>query len=105
MCNAYTELNDPVEQRARFQGQAKDKDAGDDEAMFVDEDFCKASATTTAAVFPRTPRIPERATCKVMPAAAAAAAGAATLPRVRRSSTGCRPLPAGAWGSIGCACY
>ena len=42
MCNAYTELNDPVEQRARFQGQAKDKEAGDDEAMFVDEDFCKA---------------------------------------------------------------
>jgi len=42
MCNAYTELNDPVEQRARFQAQAKDKDAGDDEAMFVDEDFCKA---------------------------------------------------------------
>jgi len=42
MCNAYTELNDPVEQRARFQSQAKDKDAGDDEAMFVDEDFCKA---------------------------------------------------------------
>ena len=42
MCNAYTELNDPVDQRERFQGQAKDKDAGDDEAMFVDEDFCKA---------------------------------------------------------------
>ena len=42
MCNAYTELNDPVEQRMRFQGQAKDKDAGDDEAMHVDEDFCKA---------------------------------------------------------------
>jgi len=42
MCNAYTELNDPVEQRARFAGQAKDKAAGDDEAMFVDEDFIKA---------------------------------------------------------------
>jgi len=42
MCNAYTELNDPVVQRQRFQGQAKDKAAGDDEAMFVDEDFCKA---------------------------------------------------------------
>ena len=37
MCNAYTELNDPVEQRARFQAQAADKDAGDDEAMHVDE--------------------------------------------------------------------
>jgi len=42
MCNAYTELNDPVEQRLRFQSQSKDKAAGDDEAMFVDEDFCKA---------------------------------------------------------------
>jgi len=42
VANAYTELNDPVEQRARFQAQAKDKDAGDDEAMHVDEDFCKA---------------------------------------------------------------
>jgi len=41
-CNAYTELNDPVEQRERFQAQSKDKAAGDDEAMFVDEDFCKA---------------------------------------------------------------
>ena len=42
LCNAYTELNDPVEQRARFQSQSNAKDAGDDEAMFVDEDFCKA---------------------------------------------------------------
>ena len=42
MCNAYTELNDPVEQRNRFMSQAKAKDQGDDEAMFVDEDFCKA---------------------------------------------------------------
>ncbi len=42
MCNAYTELNDPVEQRARFQNQAKDKDAGDDEAMHVDEGFCQS---------------------------------------------------------------
>jgi len=42
MCNAYTELNDPVEQRRRFEGQAKAKDDGDDEAMHVDEDFCRA---------------------------------------------------------------
>ena len=42
VCNAYTELNDPIIQRERFQAQAKDKAAGDDEAMFVDEDFCKA---------------------------------------------------------------
>jgi len=42
ICNAYTELNDPVVQRERFAQQASDKDAGDDEAMFVDEDFCTA---------------------------------------------------------------
>lgn len=42
ICNAYTELNDPVDQRARFHEQTKDKDAGDDEAMFVDEGFCTA---------------------------------------------------------------
>merc|ERR1712226_211786 len=40
--NAYTELNDPIVQRSRFQQQAKDKAAGDDEAMFVDENFCTA---------------------------------------------------------------
>ncbi|XP_059140639.1 lysine--tRNA ligase-like isoform X2 [Physella acuta] len=40
--NAFTELNDPVIQRDRFQQQAKDKAAGDDEAMFVDENFCVA---------------------------------------------------------------
>jgi lysyl-tRNA synthetase class 2 len=39
VCNAYTELNDPVVQRERFEQQAKDKAAGDDEAMFVDETF------------------------------------------------------------------
>ncbi|XP_067938324.1 lysine--tRNA ligase-like isoform X2 [Watersipora subatra] len=42
VCNAYTELNDPIVQRERFTQQAKDKDAGDDEAMFVDENFCTA---------------------------------------------------------------
>lgn len=40
VCNAYTELNDPVIQRDRFSQQAQDKAAGDDEAMFVDENFC-----------------------------------------------------------------
>jgi len=42
ICNAYTELNDPHVQRERFEQQAKDKDAGDDEAMFVDECFLDA---------------------------------------------------------------
>ncbi|KAK7863618.1 hypothetical protein R5R35_006157 [Gryllus longicercus] len=42
ICNAYTELNDPVVQRERFEQQAKDKAAGDDEAQMVDENFCTA---------------------------------------------------------------
>ncbi|CAG7819592.1 unnamed protein product [Allacma fusca] len=42
VCNAYTELNDPVVQRSRFEQQAKDKAAGDDEAQMVDENFCTA---------------------------------------------------------------
>ena len=42
VCNAYTELNDPVVQREKFAQQASAKDAGDDEAMFIDEDFCTA---------------------------------------------------------------
>lgn len=40
LCNAYTELNDPVDQRSRFEQQARDKDAGDDEAQLIDETFC-----------------------------------------------------------------
>jgi lysyl-tRNA synthetase class 2 len=42
VCNAYTELNDPAVQRERFEQQAKDKDAGDDEAQSVDHAFIKA---------------------------------------------------------------
>lgn len=42
VCNAYTELNDPVYQRAMFDNQAKDKAAGDDEAQVIDEVFCTA---------------------------------------------------------------
>lgn len=42
LANAYTELNDPLRQRACFEQQAKDKDAGDDEAQMVDENFCTA---------------------------------------------------------------
>ena len=42
VANAYTELNDPVRQRELFQQQASAKAAGDDEAMFVDENFCTA---------------------------------------------------------------
>ncbi|KAJ2163109.1 lysyl-tRNA synthetase [Coemansia sp. RSA 552] len=42
ICNAYTELNDPKVQRERFAQQAADKEAGDDEAQLIDENFCKA---------------------------------------------------------------
>ncbi|KAF7148744.1 hypothetical protein RHSIM_Rhsim03G0265300 [Rhododendron simsii] len=40
LCNAYTELNDPVVQRERFADQLKDRQSGDDEAMVLDETFC-----------------------------------------------------------------
>jgi lysyl-tRNA synthetase class 2 len=40
--NGYTELNDPFIQRQRFEQQAKDKAAGDEEAQCVDETFCNA---------------------------------------------------------------
>ncbi|KAL5507451.1 KRS1 [Sanghuangporus vaninii] len=41
-CNAYTELNDPFEQRARFEEQSRQKEAGDDEAQGIDEVFIDA---------------------------------------------------------------
>ncbi|KAI1716527.1 tRNA synthetases class II (D, K and n) domain-containing protein [Ditylenchus destructor] len=42
LANAYTELNDPITQKARFAQQAKDKEQGDDEAQMIDENFCTA---------------------------------------------------------------
>ncbi|XP_010672234.2 lysine--tRNA ligase, cytoplasmic isoform X3 [Beta vulgaris subsp. vulgaris] len=42
LCDAYTELNDPVVQRQRFAEQLKDRQSGDDEAMALDETFCTA---------------------------------------------------------------
>jgi lysyl-tRNA synthetase class 2 len=42
LCNAYTELNDPIDQLERFQDQLKLSEKGDDEAMFIDEDFVRA---------------------------------------------------------------
>ena len=42
IANAYTELNDPIEQRQRFEEQRKLIERGDDEAMFIDHDFLRA---------------------------------------------------------------
>ena len=42
IANAYTELNDPIEQRNRFEDQLKLSEKGDDEAMFIDQDFLRA---------------------------------------------------------------
>ncbi len=38
--NAYSELNDPIDQRGRFMQQLAEREKGDDEAMMIDEDFC-----------------------------------------------------------------
>ena len=42
IANAYSELNDPIDQRERFEAQVKLADRGDDEAMFIDQDFLRA---------------------------------------------------------------
>jgi lysyl-tRNA synthetase class 2 len=42
LCNAFSELVDPDEQRRRFEDQAKAKAAGDEEAMVVDADYIRA---------------------------------------------------------------
>ena len=42
IANAYSELNDPIEQRERFEDQVKLMERGDDEAMFIDHDFLRA---------------------------------------------------------------
>lgn len=42
LCNAYSELNDPVDQLGRFQDQLALSEKGDDEAMFIDMDFVRA---------------------------------------------------------------
>ena len=42
MCNAYSELNDPIDQRERFKAQDALADAGDEEANHTDEDFMNA---------------------------------------------------------------
>ncbi len=42
LANAYTELNDPIDQKERFQEQVKLSEKGDDEAMYIDYDFLNA---------------------------------------------------------------
>ena len=45
LANAYSELNDPIDQEERFKEQLKLSEKGDDEAMFIDQDFLKARNT------------------------------------------------------------
>jgi lysyl-tRNA synthetase class 2 len=45
VCNAYSELNDPVVQRERFMQQANERELGDDEAYLIDEEFMSALET------------------------------------------------------------
>ncbi|WP_018607502.1 lysine--tRNA ligase [Uliginosibacterium gangwonense] len=45
IANAFSELNDPEDQAARFQAQAKAKDAGDEEAMYYDADYIRTLET------------------------------------------------------------
>ncbi len=42
IANAYTELNDPIDQRARFEEQTKLLERGDEEAMYIDHDFLRS---------------------------------------------------------------
>lgn len=42
ICNAFSELNDPIDQRERFEEQVKDREKGDDEAQQMDDDFLRA---------------------------------------------------------------
>jgi lysyl-tRNA synthetase class 2 len=42
VCNAFSELNDPLEQRRRFEQQADNRARGDEEAHLLDEDFLRA---------------------------------------------------------------
>ncbi|MEN8433094.1 lysine--tRNA ligase [Clostridium septicum] len=45
ICNAYSELNDPIVQRDRFNQQEKERELGDDEAYMIDEEFMSALET------------------------------------------------------------
>ncbi len=42
ICNAFSELNDPIDQRKRFEEQGRLRASGDEEAMVIDEDFIRA---------------------------------------------------------------
>jgi hypothetical protein len=98
ICNAYTELNLPMVQRARFLEQAKDKDAGDDEAQAMDEDFCKVRRETTTS--PMTQRRRRFGIHLVNMLTFCFSRGIALLPGFPRLSTSaCPRRPVGVWES------
>ena len=51
LANAYSELNDPIDQRERFEDQMRLSEKGDDEAMFIDQDFLACFGIWNAANF------------------------------------------------------
>jgi lysyl-tRNA synthetase class 2 len=57
ICNSYTELNDPTEQRARFRAQAEARKLGDGEAQMVDEPFCEALEVHVSPSFTGAPHL------------------------------------------------
>ncbi len=63
LCNAYTELNDPIVQRQLFAGQADAKAQGDDEAQLIDEGFCTALEYVH---FPPSPSPPRPSPLKIL---------------------------------------
>ena len=45
LCNAFSELNDPIDQRGRFEDQLRQREKGDDEAQHLDEEYLEALET------------------------------------------------------------
>ena len=80
MCNAYSELNDPIDQRERFAAQDAAFEAGDEEANHTDEDFLNALAIRDVLLFPTMKTLdPKKAENKAEKAAVNGSAEDATV--------------------------